>query len=102
MIEPAELKRLVEDIRAVEKALGDGKNELTSDEKKNKVFRRSLFAVDDIKRGQAFCENNVRSIRPSHGLNPKYLKDVLGKKASKNIKKGSPLKWSHIENFNMT
>lgn len=100
-IEPDGLKRLVEDIRIVEKALGDGKSKLTSDEKKTKVFRRSLFAVDDIKRGQTFCERNVRSIRPSHGLSPKYLKDVLGKEASKNIKKGTPLRWSHIEALNI-
>ena len=95
-IDPAELKRLVEDIRAVEKALGDGKNRLTADEKNNKVFRRSLFAVADIEKGQAFCEENVRSIRPSHGLSPKFLKDVLGKEASKNIERGSPLRWSHV------
>ena len=88
---------LVTNIRDVEKALGKVHYGLTAGERKTKVFRRSLFTVEDIKKGQIFCENNIRSIRPSYGLSPKYLKDVLGKEASKNIKKGSPLTWSHIQ-----
>jgi pseudaminic acid synthase len=66
---------------------------LTEDEKKSRVFRRSLFVVKDIRKGNIFNEENVRSIRPAFGLPPKYLKFILGKKAKKDIKKGTPLKW---------
>ena len=60
------------------------------------MFARSLFAVTDIMAGEVFTEKNVRSIRPSHGLPPKYLKEILGKKASANIEKGTPLSWDLI------
>ena len=57
----------------------------------NRIFRRSLFAVKDIKVNESFTEQNVRSIRPGHGMHPRNLKDVLGRKASRDIKKGTPL-----------
>jgi pseudaminic acid synthase len=95
-IEPQELKELVENIRIVEKALGRVHYGATKDEKKNKIFRRSLFVVKDTKKGESFIEENVRSIRPADGLKPKYLKMILGKKAKKNIKKGTPLNWRLI------
>ncbi len=90
-IEPEELKELVRNVRVAEKALGSVHYGLTEQEKKSKAFRRSLFAVKDIKKGQVFSEDNIRSIRPSNGLKPKYLELVLGKKARKSIKKGTPL-----------
>lgn len=95
-IEPQELKELVGNIRIVEKALGDVHYGLTAEEKKNRVFRRSLFVVEDVKAGEKFTEKNIRSIRPGYGLRPKYLREIIGKKSKKNIKKGSPLAWSHI------
>lgn len=90
-LEPNEFRQLTQSIRMVEKALGQVRYGLTPAEKKSKVFRRSLFAVKDIGKGERFNEENVRSIRPANGLKPKYLKSVLGKKAKKNIKKGTPL-----------
>jgi len=65
---------------------------------KSRKFSRSLFAVENIKSGEKFSVNNVRSIRPGNGLQPKYLKKILNKKAKKDIKKGTPLKWSLIKN----
>lgn len=62
-------------------------------------FRRSLFIVKDIKKGEVFTEENIRSIRPAYGLMPKYLKYTLGRKSTKNIERGTPLKRSHIKNF---
>ena len=87
---------MVEAIRTVEKAIGNvrcGVNEL---EAKSRVFRRSLFVVSDMKAGDTFNEGNVRSIRPGHGVPPKYIKDVLGCRAAKDIKRGTPLDWNLI------
>lgn len=96
-IEPQELKELVKNIRTVEKALGHIHYGLTAQEKKNRVFRRSLFVVKDVKAGEKFTEENIRSIRPGYGLKPKYLCKIIGKLARGNIKRGSPLTWSHIQ-----
>ena len=96
-LEPSEFKKMVDEIRQVEKALGRVDFELSDKTKKNRTFARSLFAVMDIAAGELFTENNIRSIRPSNGLSPKYLKDILGKRALANIEKGTPLNWSLIE-----
>lgn len=90
-LEPKELKALVEDIRLVEKALGGVHYGLTAKEKGSLVFRRSLFVVQDIKKGEVFTEDNIRSIRPADGLKPKYMKQIIGKEATKDIKRGTPL-----------
>lgn len=92
-IEPQELQDLVDNIRLIEKALGDSTYKLTESQMKNCAFRRSLFVAEDIKRGEMFTEKNVRSIRPAQGLKPKYLKDVIGKKAKQAVKRGTPLQW---------
>jgi sialic acid synthase SpsE len=96
-IEPEELKELVTNIRIAEKALGKVYYGLTKEESKSKVFRRSLFAVKDIKKGEAFSQENVKSIRPSGGLEPSCINMVLGRKAKVNIKVGTPLSWDLIE-----
>jgi len=95
-LEPAEFKEMVQAVREVEKALGEVSYELTEKMKKSKEFSRSLFVVKDMKAGELFTEENVRSIRPGHGFSPKHLKDVLGRKALKNIKKATPLSWDLI------
>lgn len=92
-LEPDELKELVESIRIAESALGKVRYGLTKGERQSRVFRRSLFVVDNIKKGEFFNERNLRSIRPAYGLPPKYLKTILGKKAKRNIKRGTALKW---------
>ena len=84
---------MVKLVRDVEKALGKVSYELTEKMKKSREFSRSLFVVKDIKVGEIFTEENIRSIRPGYGLPPKYLKDILGKRATQDIKKGTPLKW---------
>jgi pseudaminic acid synthase len=95
-IEPPELKELVDNIRIAEKALGKVRYGSTKDEKDSRRFRRSLFVVEDINKNGMFTEKNIMSIRPAGGLHPKFLKEVLGKKAKKNIAKGAPLKQSFI------
>ncbi|MCR4750585.1 MAG: pseudaminic acid synthase [Lachnospiraceae bacterium] len=64
---------------------------LSKKEKESTVFRRSLFAVQDIKEGDVITNGNVRSIRPGYGIAPKYLKDMLGKTAKKDLKRGEPV-----------
>jgi pseudaminic acid synthase len=96
-IEPQELKQLVENIRIVEKALGKVHYGLTDEEKKSRVFRRSLFTVKDIYKGEIFTQENLRSIRPANGLSPKYIAEILGRAAKKNIKKGTPLNWDLVD-----
>ena len=95
-LEPDDFKQMVIAVRTVEKALGKVNFEPTEKEKASRVFRRSLFVVKDIKAGEVFTEDSIRSIRPGKGLPPKYLKDILGKKASRNIEKGTPMEWKHI------
>ncbi len=96
-VEPDELKELVENVRIAEKSLGGIHYGLTDAEKKNQVFRRSLFAVEDIRMGEHFTEKNIRSIRPNYGLPPKFLNKILGSRAKKNIKKGTPLSLELVE-----
>lgn len=91
-IEPHEFKELVDNIRIIEKALGKVYYGFTEGEKINRIFRRSLFIVEDIKKGEVLSEANVRSIRPSYGLHPKFLKDILGKRIGGPVKKGTPLR----------
>ena len=93
-LEPHEFKKMVDAIRTAEKALGRVSYGLTEKQKQSIVFRRSLFIVKDVKGGKMFTEENVASIRPGYGLAPKYLKEVLGRKASKDIERGTPLSWS--------
>ena len=90
-LEPAEFKSMVKSVREVEKALGEVSYDLTEKMKKSRELSRSLFVVKDIKAGEVFTEENIRSIRPGYGLPPKYLKETLSKRATQDIKKGIPL-----------
>jgi pseudaminic acid synthase len=96
-VEPEELKELVANIRITEKALGKVSYEVTEREENSRVFRRSLFVVKDVKAGQVFTEENVRSIRPGNGLPPKFIEELIGRKAKVDIKSGTPLTWDLIE-----
>jgi len=95
-MEPAEFKTMVADIRLVEQALGRVNYEPTPSERNSLVFRRSLFVVTDIKKGEALTTSNVRAIRPGQGLHTRHLKDVLGRKAVCDITRGTPLSWKLI------
>lgn len=92
-MEPHEFKSMVQAIRQIEQALGSVRYKPTDREIKNKVFRRSLFVVKDVKVGDKATNENVRSIRPGHGLPPKNLKDVIGKLFKKDTPKGTPVEW---------
>lgn len=95
-IEPQEFKAMVEAIRVAEKAIGEVSYKVTEGEKASRVFRRSLFVVEDMKAGDVFTEKNVRSIRSEYGLKTKYFNDILNKTISKDVKKGTMLSWDLI------
>lgn len=95
-MEPHEFKQMVDAIRNVEKALGNDTFEVTEKMKINQDFSRSLFVVEDIKKGDIITEENVRSIRPGFGLHTKYLKDILGKKVNTDLKKGTPFELEFV------
>lgn len=88
---PSEFKQMADVIRDIEKAVGKPSYNTLENPPKGRVFARSLFVVEDVKAGEEFTEKNVRSIRPFAGMLPKYLPEVLGKKSTKDIKRGTPL-----------
>lgn len=89
---PAEFKQMVNDIRQAEKAIGRISYGPTDQESSSVVFRRSVFCVKDIKKGEQLTEENVRIIRPGYGLAPKLYPQVLGQEALHDIKRGTPLR----------
>ncbi len=95
-LEPHEFGAMVEAVRQAEKALGTVCYRRTEKEAASLVFRRSLFAVEDIAAGAEFTPDNVRSIRPGHGLPPARLPVVLGRRAAMDIPRGTPLAEEHI------
>ena len=96
-MEPHEFKEMVKAIRDVEKAIGIVDYSLTPQKKKNRKFSRSLFVVKDIKKGELFSVDNVKSIRPGDGLPPKFISEIIGKKSTGNIYRGTPLNWSMVD-----
>lgn len=90
-LEPAELRHLVQSCHTVFESLGRNDVETQSSESGSLYFRRSLFVVRDIRKGEVFTEQNVRSIRPGNGMPPKFLPAVLGRVAACDIARGTPL-----------
>lgn len=95
-LNPQEFSSMVTSIREVEKALGMVTYNLPEKTLKNREFCRSLFIVKDMGTGETFTMENVQSIRPGYGLAPKYLPDILGRKARSDLKKGTPVSWNLI------
>ncbi len=96
-LEPDEFKNMVQTVREIEQALGQVSYELTEKMRRSRQFSRSLFVAEDIEKGNVLTEKNIRSVRPGYGLPPKVLHQVLGKKASRDIAKGTPLTWDMVE-----
>ncbi|MBN1472357.1 MAG: pseudaminic acid synthase [Syntrophaceae bacterium] len=96
-LEPHEFKAMAEAIRTAEKAIGKVNYGVMEKEAVSRVYRRSLFVVKDVKVGEIFTTDNIRSIRPGYGLSPKYIPVILGKKAKLFIEAGSPLRWDMVE-----
>lgn len=88
-----EFSQMVRDIRMAEKAIGCVTYEISEEEKNSLVFRRSIFAVEDIAKGDSLTKQNIRIIRPGYGLKPKYYNNILGKTAKEAISKGTPIQF---------
>lgn len=96
-MEPHEFKQMVAQVRNVERALGICTYELTDFQKRGRNNIRSLYVVQDIKAGELFTSEIVKSVRPGYGLAPKYYDDVIGKRAVCDIERGTALSWEHID-----
>ena len=95
-LEPHEFKAMVDAVRVAEKAVGEINFGVGAKEAASRVFRRSLFVVRDVKSGDVFTAENVRSIRPGHGLHTRHLPEVLGRHAARDIERGTPLSWDLV------
>jgi len=87
-MEPDEFKDMVNNIRNVEKTFGEIKYDITDNERSK---RRSLYASDDIRKGDVFSDKNIRSLRPGYGLHPRFYEIIMGKKSRRDIARGEPL-----------
>jgi sialic acid synthase SpsE len=97
-LEPDEFRDMVRAVRVAEEAMGRVNYSISSKELASRAFRRSLFVVKDMQAGDVFTGENVRSIRPGHGMPVKDLDRVLGRKAAGNLERGTPLADNHIGN----
>ena len=96
-LEPEELRQLCIDARTAWSALGQVDYGRKSSEQANVKFRRSLYAIKDIANGESFTQDNVKSIRPGYGLEPKYYEKILGRFARGPIPKGTPLSFDMVK-----
>ncbi len=96
-LEPEEMAHLVHECETAARAMGNICYEIQEQEKKSLQFRRSLYIVEDMKKGDVISEKNMRSIRPGRGLPPKYYDIVLGKMVNRDVKRGTGLAWNMIE-----
>ena len=87
---------MVAAVRTAEKALGTVQFGVSEGEARSRVFRRSLFVVRDVRKGERFTSENVRSIRPGQGLHTRHLGEILGKVAADDICRGTPLRWDLV------
>jgi pseudaminic acid synthase len=95
-LEPEEFAEMVREVRAAERAVGEVSYGPTEKEAASRILRRSLFVVADVRAGDELTPENVRSIRPGHGLHTRYLADVLGRTAARDVGRGTPLSWDLI------
>lgn len=95
-LEPQEMAQLVRECKTAYEALGEISYGVTEQEKKSLVFRRSLYIVEDMKKGEILTEKNLRSIRPGLGLPPKYYEMFLGKQVVCDVKRGTAMSWDFV------
>ena len=96
-MEPQEFKEMVDNIRIIEKALGTVNYDLTEKQRHSREHARSLFVTKDMKAGDVFTPENLRSVRPSCGLHTQYYEELLGKKIRRDAKLGTPMSWDLVD-----
>lgn len=92
-----EFKKMVTCLRNTENALGTEMYELKPQQVKSREHSRSLFVSKDIRKGEVFTADNIRSVRPAFGLHTRYYEDIIGKKATCDLRYGTPMEWSYVE-----
>lgn len=95
-MEPAEFKKMVDDIRVIEKALGRATYDLTEKAAREREHRRSLFIAADLKQGDVLTPENLRSVRPGDGLHTRHYEELLGKKVTRDVAYGTPMSWDLV------
>ncbi len=96
-MEPDEFATMIKEVNAAKAIMGEVSYDLNLNEKQSMIFRRSLFVVKDIKKGEPFTAENTKVIRPGYGILPKYRESVLNMKAKKDIMAGTPLTFDLCE-----
>lgn len=95
-LDKKEFAEMIQAVRDTEKLLGKVDYSMTEKKKKSRQFSRSLYVAEDIKTGEVLTKTNIRSVRPGYGMHPKHLKDIVGKKATKELSVGTALAWKYI------
>lgn len=95
-MEPAEFATMVKEVGNAKDSIGNVSFKLAPDEMKSIIFKRSLYITEDISEGDLLTEKNIRAIRPGNGIEPKYLSVLIGKRASRNLERGTPVSWDII------
>ena len=95
-LEPEEMTSLVNETERAWQALGNVRYGPTAAELQSLVYRRSLYIAEDLRAGDVLTRKNLRAIRPGHGLPPKHLDQLLGKKVKQAVKKGTPMSWDLV------
>lgn len=96
-LDPDQFRAMVAAIRDTERAIGEVRHRLSGDLRQVRESARSLFVVQDVQAGGRLTGENVRSLRPNYGLHPRHYDDVIGRRAAVDLKRGTPLKWQHVE-----
>lgn len=96
-MEPSEFKKMVDDIRIIEKAVGKVTYDLSDKQIREREHARSLFIAKDMKAGDVFTPENLRSVRPGCGLHTMYYEELLGKKVTKDVTLGTPMSWDLVQ-----
>lgn len=96
-MEPEEFREMTENIRRVEKALGKVTYDLTPKQQNTRKYSRSLFVAKDMKAGEVFTPENLRSVRPACGLHTMYYEEILGKRITRDARLGTPMSWQLVE-----
>lgn len=95
-LDKEEFSEMIKAVRDTEQLLGKVDYSMSEKKKKSRQFSRSLYVAENIEKDEMITEKNVRSVRPGYGLHPKYLSQIIGKKAACNLLKGTPIRWDDV------